>query len=237
MKDFEYEKIIYRILPGNVLSLVKSFRTDAELAIPESIIAPTGGTCKIVEIAESAFKGSPWLKKITLPKSIHIIGESAFAQCLVLSEIFIKSAKVIFPTACFYGSSNLQNIIVAGDIQAIGNNAFTDCESFVTFSRAEDKATDIAKMKATGSLVLPEGLQKIGFEAFEGCDKIQEVVFPQKDPIIIDGIPFHRKLAMEDPYPTIKCAHGSWAEKWAKGNNLMIKYTNTNLSDFLQKYT
>ena len=97
-------------------------------------------------ISKKAFYMNPLIGKVTFPRSLRTIGDHAFCSCTALKEaVFAKGLKKIESWA--FNSAKLQNVELPSTVTEIGNSVFTVTETF-------------------GEIVLPEKLEKLGYNAF-----------------------------------------------------------------------
>lgn len=106
-----------------------------------------------------------FLKKITLPNEVQIIGARAFKNCTNLSEVIMPGVLIV-DTESFQGCFNLATVD-APLLQKIGHYAFTDCDDWE-------------------SIYLPS-VQIVGEDAFYACDKkLKEVNMPEAITLVED---------------------------------------------------
>lgn len=142
------------------------------------------------EVADKAFWGCAFLRSVALPASVTRIGDEAFARCLSLESVCIP------PSVTEIG----KNPFVGLDAKAVNNQS--DCfaiDSKMLYDAGRERLvsclTDAAMVllpktvRTIGSLAftrrrklkkvqLPEGLDRIGRDAFSDCDALEEVVVP-----------------------------------------------------------
>lgn len=115
-------------------------------------------------ISEKAFQGSK-INHITLPKSMRVIGEKAFAECHSLESItFNKGLKFIF------------------------DKAFEDCDKLKSISLPDSllRMCSFVSCKSLENAKLPRNLKKIPQSAFSGTS-ISKISIPQSIEIIGDS--------------------------------------------------
>lgn len=100
--------------------------------------------------------------------SIRTIGNSAFANCIGLEEVYIplySSIKVIGESA-FYNDYSINRFTIPTSIYAIGDYAFKNCSGlqYVDFTSQGNA----------------NYLNAIGYHAFENCTSLTSLVFPEK---------------------------------------------------------
>ena len=96
-------------------------------------------------------------KNTIIPESVTKIGQSAFYQCSGITEITIPESVTTIGYYAFQGCT-LEKIDLPDTIEEIGYQAFYSCT------------------KLSGTLVLPQSLQKIGDYAFAGGNGLSEIV-------------------------------------------------------------
>lgn len=142
------------------------------------------------EICDNAFWGCPFLRNVAVPASVTRIGDEAFARCISLESVCIP------PFVEELG----KNPFVGLDSKVVNNQSSNfkmeskmlldaDCTRLV--SVLTDAATVVVPktVKIIGSLAfsrraklkkvqLPDGLERIGRDAFSDCDALEEIVVP-----------------------------------------------------------
>ena len=117
----------YKLDKTNLTATVgKADRLIINCIIPEEITVDNQ-KYRIINIANYAFNGCRWLKKISLPNSLKRIGDYAFRECLSLKSISLPES-----------------------ISHVGNHAFEKCYSLkkITFPSEDSEEYDIKVMYA-----------------------------------------------------------------------------------------
>lgn len=96
---------------------------------------------------------------LNLPKSLQIIKENAFANCLKLESVDMSKTAVA-SIACFSDCISLRKIKFSANLSTIGYRAFMGCSSLL-------------------NIELPTTLMEISSEAFKWCSSLEEVTFPK----------------------------------------------------------
>lgn len=117
----------------------------------ETVSIPEG----VTEIPAQAFSTTGNLKNISLPSTLKVIGENAFASCGVEELTLPEGLETI--EACGFLGAHLRKFIAPADLKTIGNSAFNSA--------------------ALTEVQLNEGLQSIGIAAFSNLN-ITRFTFP-----------------------------------------------------------
>ena len=134
------------------------------VTIPESVTS----------IGSSAFMGCTGLTSVTIPNSVTNIGISAFNGCTGLTSVTIGNGVTSIKKGAFSNCSSLNKVIVS-DIAAWCNITFEDYSSnplYYVHHLYSDESTEIT------DLVIPEGVGRIGNNAFYGCTGLTSVTIP-----------------------------------------------------------
>lgn len=132
---------------------------------------------------------------VTLPDSVKKIGEYAFTDCSKLVQINIPASVTSVGESAFNQCSSLTEIVWPGNVKTIPANACWHCD-------------------ALEKVVVEEGITEIEGSAFAFCAKLKELHLPQS----INKIGDHALLMSGSP--TLHVYLDSYAEKYAKENNL-----------------
>ena len=161
------------------------------MAPAKEIVVPN----TVVTIAGYAFFRCNALEKILLPQSISTIENHAFRECSNLKTIeFPDEVAVIDREAC-WGCVSLKEIKLPANLKTIEEKAFSGCIS-------------------VSSIELPEGLERIEDGVFWGDAAMEKITIPA-------SVTFIGEMAFCDcDNLTIYTPAGSFAEKYAKDNNI-----------------
>lgn len=149
---------------GNITSLLsigESAFEEAEVKTP--IVLPTS----LTTIGKSSFKNSKGFfgsKDFVIPAKVNIVYDYAFMTCADLTSVTIESSELqTFGTGVFKDCSNLENIVLSGEILAIPAN-------FMKEATVSDKAV----------FHIPYTVTNIGNYAFQKAN-ISEFIFDDND--------------------------------------------------------
>lgn len=116
---------------------------------PEDLVLPD----TVISIADHAFEKTS-LKHIVLPASLRSIGDCAFKDTPLLTELVLPSSVREIGEQAF-NSAGIQRLVISEGVERIGSYAF---------SRTRIERLDI-----------PAGVKNIGVYAFENCKNLREV--------------------------------------------------------------
>ncbi|GAA0744998.1 leucine-rich repeat protein [Clostridium oceanicum] len=133
----------------------------------DSYTVPEG----IKKLAKGAFNAAK-IKSITLPKSLEVIGFSAFEKCQGLQSIKIPENVTTIDHFAFAFCDNIKSVFFNEKVKSIGNNAFKDCKNL-------------------DSIKIPESISSIGQNSFQGCTNLKTVTIDNsKENISIEPTAF-----------------------------------------------
>ncbi|MBP0967255.1 MAG: S8 family serine peptidase, partial [Oscillospiraceae bacterium] len=170
------------ILNGTVLEAC--YADDRELDLKA-----LAGDRIITEIAPFAFESNDILKQVTLPDSVRIIGESAFANCHALESITGKGVTEIGDEA-FHDCPRL-TAFRFGAVTEYGKKCFRKCSKLTLGTPDLSKVRSIgayafAETKCSGTFNLPS-LESLGAYAFMQTGDL-ELILPDTLTALPDGL-------------------------------------------------
>lgn len=163
-------------------------------------------------------------KSVVIPSSVMVIGDYTFLECSSLTKVTLQEGIPYLSNGMFAKCAKLRSITIPESVLLIGKNAFMDCNKLSKVKFAGNQIEDIPEgafreCESLEKIVIPEGVKSIGKDAFLGCRKLKSVRIPETV-TSIDISSFsncHFKL-------TFIVKKDSYAEEWAKVNNIFIKY-------------
>ena len=125
----------------------------------------------------------------------------------------------------FYGCKKLESVQIADSVTSIGEEAFHYCISLIAVTLPK-------KIKAINRLLfcdcrnlieiaIPNGVTSMGNFAFNGCTTLKKIILPASLEKINKDPSYSNRYAFADcPDLTIHAPAGSYAEQYAKENNI-----------------
>ena len=153
----------------------------------------------VTSIGDSAFCGCVSLTGVTIPEGVASIGSSAFFGCRVLTEVTIPKNVASIGDSAFCGCSGLTRVIIPEGVTCIGDSTFSLCNGL----------TDVR---------IPEGVTSIGEDAFALCYRLPRLTIPKSVTSIGPNAFYDCKNL------TLTVAKGSFAEQYAKENDIPYEY-------------
>ncbi len=143
-----------------------------------------------------------------IPQGIEVIEEFAFSECTSLTSISIPNSVTSIGEDAFTKCSSLDSISIPDSVTSIGGGVFDSCP-LLTNITIPDSVTSIggwafASCLSLTSLSIPDSVTSIGDWAFNNC-----------------------------PHLTLTVGRNSYAEQYAKENNIPYAYPDAN--DWLTK--
>lgn len=156
----------------------------------------------------------------TVPDSVTKIKSEAFFDCQSLTGVTLPKGLKELEVRAFYRCYSLKSIEVPSGITVINKSVFEQCESLESVTLPIG-ITSIGKWafwgdKSLKEITIPSGVVEIGEETFQDCASLEKVTIPDSVSIINNGA-FDTKSTL-----TIYCTEGSYAESYAKKNNIKI---------------
>ena len=112
-----------------------------------------------MRIGKRMFDNWKWLKEVSLPKSLQVLGAESFSGCIGLSALNLRSGLLKIGNGAFSHCPNITEIKFPKALKSIGDYSFRNCKSLE-------------------HIEFPPHLESIGKEAFSGCDKLVDVKLP-----------------------------------------------------------
>lgn len=180
------------------LTITQYQDTAENLVIPSELIDIT-----VNVIGPSAFAKRSDLVSVSMPDTIKTIGSFAFANC-----------------------SNLSNVKFSSELSLSVVGAFQGCTSLQSADMSMTKITDLAAQtfyncSSLKAVVLPDTCTTIQKYALSSCPQLESVFIPASVTTIEDNT-FKSSTAV-----TITGYFGSYAEEYAKANNIPFKGIST----------
>ena len=141
-----------------------------------SVSIPEG----IKTLEEAAFYNCPNLIDVSIPDSVTIIGDRVFSDCISLNSISLSDKVTTIGKDVFQRCTSLNSISISPD------NEFYAVIDSVLFDKKEKALLCYPIGLDKNDYSVPEGISKIGTNAFSGCDLVT-ISLPETIQTIEDG--------------------------------------------------
>ena len=185
---------------------------------------------EIKNIEINLFSGCESLKTIRTLGGVESIGSQAFYECdsLINIEDLMTDSLIEIGGYAFYGCDFLKNITIPYNVKKIGTKSFSNCSGLETveifgqslviqgtpssYTYIENEFSECENLK---NVIIHDGSTKLQ-GTFYGCTNLELIEIPSSvDRISTDTFYACGKL-------TIRCPEGSYAEKFARENNIPV---------------
>lgn len=156
---------------------------------PTVLIPETIAGLPVTEIGQRAFEGELekyGITSVTIPKTVKVIGASAFANNKLLTNVTFEENSELqtISSECFSGCESLENVTLPNSLMNIQSMAFYGCNSLT-------------------SITLPKNVFNCASNAFAECSSLQSVDVQSTNNtyISIDGVLFENDGKVLVLYP------------------------------------
>lgn len=164
-------------------------KTEPEYQYAKNYVTEVIVEDTVTSIKDHMFCQSPKLTKVHLGAKVKAIGSEAFCQCHALIDINFPSSLKIIGQNSFY-QTGLTEVIIPPSVTEIRPGAFRMSQiRKITFS-PNQKYIDEFMCSSCSNLeevIIPEGIETIRFNAFNGCVNLGGITFPDSLKIIAES--------------------------------------------------
>ena len=148
----------------------------------------------VKNLGESAFYGAKNLSKATLPDNIEVIPMGIFEDCTNLKNVQIPSTVKSINDFAFY-NTGLETVTIPKNVEFVASDAFVSCKNLTAINVEKENAlyfsidgvlyedfgygiylTTYPAGKAGESFTLPENVNSLSLNAFNGVKNLKTVV-------------------------------------------------------------
>ena len=171
--DYEYD-----ILDDGTVEVLSYLGSATSVTIPSQINGRA-----VTLIGPYSFRDNSVLKSVTIPDGITTIGYGAFYNCNKLAVVNIPNSVTSIEFEAFYGCISYKNIKIPDTVTNIENSAFYNTGLYFNDDKWDDGVLYIGNhlIKADcidGDYEIREGTLTIADNAFEDCEDLESVTFP-----------------------------------------------------------
>lgn len=196
LEDLERALSSPLVVDGKALAekfTIKETVLEKYIGTETEVTVPEG----ITEISSFAFIDTN-ITSVILPNSVKKIGMYAFCGCVQLKQISISRMVTSVEEYAFAKCSSLTEITWPGNVTKLPRSVFDHCHSLKT-------------------VIIEEGVTEIGESAFSFCKSLKDMYLPYS------LIEIGKYFFLGASEPTLHVYSDSYAEKYAKENDLRTK--------------
>jgi hypothetical protein len=163
------------LIDGDPLSAIVTgyVGPDGDIAIPATL-----GGFPTTTIGTAAFRYSQ-ITSVTMPDTVTLIGQYAFAECGSLTTVVIPNSVTHIAQFGFLSCPALSSLTLGDHLTIIGYNSFSNCTSLTSLV-IPDSVTGIGDeafgyCTALTTVVIGDGVYSIGNAAFSSCTSLYSV--------------------------------------------------------------
>ena len=208
-----------------IVANVKNVRAADDITIipngnGQYTITGTGAVTKAV--IETRFENKESVKHIIVEEGITEIRDTSFADFSNLETVEIRANITVLEGYIFSGCEKLTTVILPDSIEEIEYGAFSDCSNLQTFTVGPN-------VKKIGNYAFENCIKLIKFEMGTSVTTLGEKVFYECKNLEEVEVPYTVTEIGSDAFSScngikIICLQGSYAEEYAKNNNLEYEY-------------
>ena len=148
----------------------------------------------VTELKDSSFYTCTGLKNIILGNQVQKIDEHVFEDCKI-TEVSIPDSVTEIAYGVFSCCHHLEKIIIGKNEPIIKEGAFFNCENLAEIKVHEDNSHYVSEdgvlfnsdktvlifcvKNKQGTYIIPDGVKKIGMNAFENCNGLTNIIIPK----------------------------------------------------------
>lgn len=184
---------------------------------------------KMSRINIQMFSGCTSLQTVKIPEGVTEIGLNAFYNCSNLKKITLPSSVTVIKDSAFENCTSLDGIVIPDSVTSIGACAFVNCKSMKSL-KISNSITELpryvfGKCASLTEVTIPDSVVRIQSDsfadgAFAYCEALQKVTIPDS----VTSIGRYAFYECGKGKLGLFVKQGSYAEEWAKTNNVSYKY-------------
>jgi hypothetical protein len=163
---------------GGAITIYSYVGPGGAVSIPTNI---NGLTVAFVGNGANIFPSNN-VTSVTIPDSVSIIGQAAFAGASSLTGVKIGNGVVLIEDEAFYGCSGLTNVTIPDSVISVGGGVFQYCYGLtsVTIGNGVTTIQDQTFQSCSGltNVTIGNSLTSIGNFLFMSCSSLTSVTFP-----------------------------------------------------------
>lgn len=135
-------------------------------------------------IGDRAFADTA-LESVEFPKSMRVLGLSAFEGCTKLRELKLNDGLSVISAGAFQRCISLTNVVIPKSCKRIDDYAFSMCSLIRHYDLSEvDYIGDYCfyRNRSLVEITIPSSVNSLGAHAFDGCEELRCLHLPSSVP-------------------------------------------------------
>ncbi len=169
-------------IPDSVTDIGENIFEGCDNLDVDEVFGLDGSEFEIADGVLEEYHERPGVTKITIPRGVTSIGDSAFESCENLEYIMIPDSVTSIGYRAFEDCKSLKSITIPDGVTDIGDSAFSDCESLTSIT-IPDSVTNIGDSafwycESLTSITIPNGVEYIADSTFRSCKNLTNITIP-----------------------------------------------------------
>lgn len=178
-KNTSIKTILVKIVEGK--AIIQNVPEKSGTVTIPATVEKDGKKVPVTEIGKNAFKGTD-ITQVTIPSSVTVIRQGAFADCQDLSKVTITGGVKTIEKEAFKGCA-IKEVNLPSSVKTIGDSAFKDCDQLKKIKGCKN-VTKIGSYAFSGcaikSFTVTSKVTQIGKKAFYECSDLTKITVKTK---------------------------------------------------------
>lgn len=182
---------------------------------------------KVLAVKEAAFSNNKTLEKLTVSDAVKTIEKNAFSYCSALKTLILNEGLQEIESGAF-SNTGVESVSIPNSVQSVGGYTFSSCKGLKKVTTGtgitQIPYSFVSSCNMLESVEFKGVINKIESNAFSGCSNLKEITIPES----VTEIGF----SIFEGCGSIRIfgKTGSYADQYAKANNLVFINENTKRS-------
>ncbi len=228
--SFVVDGLGYKILTDTTVEVARNLHKSKNIVIPKTV-TNSGKTYTVTSIGRLAFDEQGVLygddvenpiESVVIPDTVTNIGSAAFEICYNLKSITIPDSVTSIGTDAFY-YSGLTSVTLSKNLKCVDDRVFTGCKiTEVTVPEGVEKIGEEAfgENNCLTKVTLPESLKDVDETAFVYTDNLKEIIAPMGATFILkdDRVMSFCDFTIESDHGTISLSGDMTKKEYLASN-------------------
>ena len=176
---------------------------------------------KLEIIEEGAFADCTALETVKFPNSVKEIQAGAYSDCTSLKIVHFGMGITKLSGSAFVGCDNIESVMSESEKYYSASNCIVETETLtlILVAKSFEMPSNISFIgenalsgRASGTIVIPNGVLRIADNAFYGCDELTEIYIP--DTVLTMGKDVFFGCENLKAYCEVAVRPSGWGQYW-----------------------